>query len=816
MGTLIGDLKHGVRMLRRNPGLTAVAVLSLALGIGANSTIFSIVDGAFLRPLPVEEPGRLVSIFTSSAKEPQGDSSYEDYLDVRGQTAVFSGVLAHGGRGAFVSSGGRGEMISIDVVSSNFFSVLGVKPALGRAFLPAADLSADDSGVVISYALWQRLFGADPSLVGRTIQMDGKSVVLLGVAPRGFGGLDKLSPTDVWATPNGWCNMVQESGFQEFRGRDGRWLELVARVRPGVKIGQVRAQLETISDRLARTYPATNKDRKFGVGTEFGVASEADAMPHHPALFLMAAVGLVLFIACANVAGLLFAQGEGRRREIAMRQALGAGRGRLARQLLVESALLAPVGGLLGLALAWWLIDLVPALMPAAPVPLGPDVRLDGRVVAFTAVLSLLTSLVFGLVPALQASKCDLVPILKGEEPSLGGGSRGFPLRKLLVTGEVALSVTLLAAGALLLRSLLRTLAINPGFDPNKNVVMLTMAPPFFYGYNDAQATALYEALTERLRGVPGVKQASYARRPLLFDEEGGETQEVKIPGADARQGERSVSIRYNILSPDYLPTMGTRVVRGRGFERGDGPGAPKVVLINQTMATRFWSQADPVGQWLRIGKGHYQVVGVVEDGKYLTIHEPPQPYLFFPFGQMFSGEASLFVEMESGSHQLVDTVLGEARSASQGVPITSAITLKDHMRLALYLDRMAAGLMGSLAALGIFLAAVGLYGVISYAVSRRIHEIGIRMALGARSRDVAKLVLAQGAMLVLIGVAVGLAMALSVTRLMSSLLYGVKPSDPLALGGGCLLALIVSFIASYIPARRAAKVDPMMALRYE
>ncbi len=813
MSTLLQDLKYGFRILMKNPGFTAVAVLSLALGIGANSAIFSIVDGALLRPLPVEDPGRLAVVFTGSEKEPEGDTSYPDYLDVRDQSTVFSGVLAHGGRGCFVSAKGQGEMVSIDVVSANFFSVLGVKPALGRAFLPAADLDSEDSGVVISHALWQRLFAGDPGVVGKPIQIDGKSIVLLGIAPREFRGLDRLGTTDVWATPKGWCTMVGEGEFEEFRGRGGRWLQLVARVRPGVNLEQVRAQLQTISSRLALSYPATNKDIKFGITTP------VDELPQaaRTTLFLMsAAVGLVLLIACANVAGMLLAQNERRRREIAMRLALGAGRRRLIRQLLAESALLAPLGGLLGLCLAWWLIDLLPALMPPSPEALGPDIRLDGRVLAFTVVVTLVTSSIFGLVPALHASRGDLIPILKGEASDVGKSLRGLPLRKMLVVGEVALSVTLLTGAALLLRSLLRTRAINPGFDPDRNVIILNMAPPFFYGYNDNQAAALYESLTERLRALPGVKRASYARRPLLVDDEGGETQEVTIPGVHPPEGEHGVSIRYNVVSADYLPTMGARIVQGRGFEPRDGPASSKVMLINQTMARRFWPRRDPVGQWLRIGKEQYQVVGVVEDGKYLTIHESSQPYLFFPFAQMFSGEASLFVETESDSRGVVDAIMREALSVNEKVPIVSSMTLKQHMQYALYVDRMAAGLVGSLALLGIFLAAVGLYGVISYAVSRRVHEIGIRMALGARATDVARLVLGQSLGLVLVGVFVGLGMAMAVTRLMSSILWGVKPTDPIALAGGTLFAVAISLVASYLPVRRATKVDPMVALRYE
>jgi predicted permease len=812
MTTLLQDLKYGFRMLRKNPGFTAVAVLSLALGIGANSAVFSVVDGAFLRPLPVRDPGQLVVVFTGSEKEPMGYTSYPDYLDIRDQSTVFSGVVAHGGRGCFVSAKGQGEMVNIDVVSANFFSVLGVEAALGRAFLPAADLSSEESGVVISHALWQRLFGADPAVVGKPIQIDGKSIMLLGIAPRGFRGLDRLGTMDVWTTPRGWCTLVEEPEFGEFRGRGGRWFQLVARVRAGVNLEQVQAQLQMISNRLAQAYPATNKEMRFGIATP----AEERRQALYPALFLMSAVSLVLLIACANVAGLLLAQNERRRKEIAMRLALGAGRGRLIRQLLAESALLAPVGGVLGLGLAWWLIDLVPALMPPSQESVALDVRLDGRVLAFTFVATLTTSLIFGLIPAFHASKGDLIPILKGATSDVGKGLRGLPLRKLMVVGEVALSVTLLAGAALLLRSLVRTLAINPGFDPNKNVVMLNMAPPFLYGYDDNQANALYGSLMERLRALPGVRRVSYARRPLLIDDEGGETQEVTVPGAQQREDERGVKIRYNIVSPDYLPTMGTHLVRGRGFEPRDGLGSPKVVLINQTMARRFWPLGDPVGQWLRIGKEQFQVVGVVEDGKYLSIHEPPQPYLFFPFAQMFSEEASLFVETEKDSRGVVDAIMREARAVNEKVPIVGSMTLKQHMQYALYQDRASAGLVGSLALLGIFLAAVGLYGVISYSVSRRVHEIGIRMALGARGTDVATLVLKQSLGLVLSGVLVGLGIALAVTRLMSSILWGVKPTDPVALASGVCFAVAVSLVASYIPTRRATKVDPIVALRYE
>jgi putative ABC transport system permease protein len=819
MNALLKDLRYSIRMLAKSPGFTTVAVLSLALGIGANSTIFSIVDGAFLRPWPVKDPSRLVSIFTSTPKEAEDSVSYPEYLDLSQQNTVFTGVLAYGQRGAFVNVGGQGELVTIDVVSPNYFSVLGVKAALGRTFLEANDGSAEQTAAVISYALWQRRLGGDPSWVGKSIELDSKSFVLLGIAPREFRGLERFGPTDVWATPAVWSAMmggsaayISGAGAQKFETRANRWFSLVGRLRPGVTIEQVKAQADTIAGRLAQVYPASNKDRKFGVVSEWDRTRRA----LRPSLFLMSMVGLVLLIACANVAGLLLVQHERRRREVAMRLALGAGRRRLIVQMLTESGLLAVWGGVSGIALAWWLIRSVPVLVPTAQFPISADIRLDLRVLAFTVVVSLLTAFVFGLVPALQGTKCNLAPVLKGEQVDLSRGTRALTLRQALVAGEIALSVTLLIGSALLLRSLLRTLAVPPGFDPRKSVIIMTMPPPELYGYNKNQSLALYQSLMERLQGVPGVKRAGYARRPPLAGYEGGEAEKVFISGSQSNEAEKGSSIRYNIVSPGYLPTLGTRIVQGRGFEESDGPNSSKVIVINQTMAQRFWRCGEALGQWVRVGKTDYQVVGVVEDGKYVSLHEPAEPYVFFAFAQMFSGEGSLFVETAGDSPGLTETAIRAARSVDPKVPIVSAITLKEHMEFALFQDRTATWLVGILGLLGIFLASVGLYGVISYTVSRRTREIGIRMALGARSSDVMSLVLVRSLKLVLAGVLVGLGCSLGATRFMSSILYGVKPTDPLAFIAGALLVVTISLLASYLPARRATKVEPMVALRYE
>ena len=815
MSTLLHDLRYGFRMLAKNPGFTAVAVVSLALGIGANSTVFSIVDGMFLRPWPVKDPSRLVVVSTHPAKETGfTSSSYPDYLDIRNQVSAFEGVLAYDERGAIVSGKGQGEMVTVDVVSENYFAVLGVNAALGRTFSTRPDQAeAEGHAVVISYGLWQRRFGADPALPGQVILLDGKDFTVLGVTPQEFHGLEKGSPTDVWVTPKGWIAMGPgEEG--EYESRGNRRFELVARLQPKARLEQARTQLQTLANRLAQAYPATDKEISFGV---IPVAEEDPQGLKKSGLFLMAMVSLVLLISCANVANLLLAQTERRQREIAMRLALGAGRRRLVAQLLTEGLLLAWAGGVLGLVLAGWLINLLPALPPLSTVLLGTDVRLDFRVLLFTAALSLLTALVFGLAPALQSSRFDLVPVLKGEDPRLGRPSSGrFPLRSALVAGETALCLVLLVGSGLLLRSLLFSLRINPGFDTNKNVLMLTMAPPTLYGYNERQSAALYQSLVARLESVPGVVRASYARRLPLTPEERGETEDVTIPGMELSPGRAHLNIRYNIVTPNFFRTLGTHILRGRDFSQLDTPAASNTVIINETMARQFWPAQDALGRFLRIEGKDYQIVGVVESGKYVDLHDAPEPYMFFPFSQMFSNEALLFVETAGDSQALAHTILREAQSVDKNLPVVDATTLREYMRSALGEERASVSLLAGLSVLGIFLAAVGLYGVVAYLVNRRTHEIGIRMALGARQGDVLRMVLGRGIRLGALGAAVGLVAAFAVAHVMSSRLYGVKPLDPLTYAASTVVVVAVALLASYLPARRATQVDPMAALRYE
>ena len=812
MRTLTQDLKYGLRMLVKNPGFTAVAVLSLALGIGANSTVFSIVDTFFLRPWPVKDPERLAVILTDWPKEPDFRmSSYPDYLDIRHEVSAFSDVVAYGDRGGFVSGEGQGQEVSVEVVSQNYFAALGVKALLGRTFSPQPDqAAAEGRAVVLSYALWQKYFGGNPSLPGKTTLLDGKEFTVIGITPQDFRGLRQGGAPDTWVTKEGWETMVPGEE-QADASRDERWFDLAGHLRPSAQLSEARAQLQTLAKRLALASPATNQDVTFLAHPASEAAHEGMGL----GIYLMAMVGLVLLISCANVANLLLAQTERRHREIAMRRALGAGRRRLVGQLLTEGLLLSLVGGVLGVLLASWLMSLLPALVP----PLSEmNLRLDGRVLLFTTAISLLTALIFGLAPALRAAKCDLAAVLKGEDPRLGqaAGAGRLPLRSLLVCGEIALSVVLLAGSALLLRSFWYSQRINTGFDPKKNALMLSVAPPELYGYTEAQARAIYPALAARVESVPGVVRASYARRPPLTGSEQGETQAVVIPGVQPPPGTDHFKIRYNIVSPKFFATVGARLKQGREFNEFDRPSTAPVVIINGAMARRFWPGQDPVGRSLQIGKKDYQIVGVVEAGRYVNLHETVQPYLFLPFTQVFSSECMLFVETAADPRALVSTILKETAAVDKRLPIVNAVTFREYMQEVLSEERAMAGLLASLSILGMFLAAVGLYAAVAYLVNRRTHELGIRMALGARRGDVLRLVLAQGLRLSVVGAAVGLAGAFAASRLMSQFIYGVAPTDPLSYVASILAAISVALAACYFPARRATQVDPMAALRYE
>jgi predicted permease len=808
--TLVQDIRFGLRMLAKNPGFAAVAIISLALGIGANTTVFSIVDQLLLRPWQVKDPGRLVAIQTDWPQHPDfRQSSYPDYLDIRSQATVFTDVVAYDNRGGFISGEGQGREVSVEVVSPNYFGAIGAQALLGRAFSPQAEQAAAEAhSVIVSYGLWQKYFHGDPLLPGKTTLLDGKEFAVIGITRQDFCGLRQGWTPDIWVTTGGWATMVpgEERGYAM---RANRALNLAGRLRPGTSLSEARVQLQTLAKRLALTFPSTNQDVKFLAFP----ASEVSRGEMEWGIYLMAMVSLVLLISCANVANLLLAQTERRQREITMRKALGAGRWRLTRQLLTEGLVLSLTGGLLGVLLASWLMKLVPALAPGLS---ETNLMFDDRVFLFTAAISVLTALTFGLAPGIRAAQWDLITVLKGEGSHAGWATRHFPFRSLLVAGEIALSVILLTGSGLLLRSLQQSQRINPGFDPKKNVVMLSVAPPELYGYGTAQAAALYPALAARVETVPGVMGASYARRLPLTNSEGGETQDVIVPGVQPPAGTDHFKIRYNIIAPRFFATLGTRLLAGREFNESDRPAGAPVVIVNDVMARRFWPDQNSLGKSIQIDKKRYQVIGVVKAGTYVSLHETAQPYLFLSFTQVGSFECVLFVETSADPRALLPNILKETAALDKHLPIVDALTFKEYMQQVLSGERSTASLLVCLSVLGMFLAAVGLYASVAYLVSRRTHEIGIRVALGARRSDVLRLVLGQGLRLSGAGAVAGLAGALAVSRLMSSFLYGVQPTDPLSYIVGIVAAVGISLLASCVPARRATKVDPMVALRYE
>ena len=804
MITLIHDLRYGLRVLARTPGFSAIAVLTLALGIGANTVIFSLVDGFFLRSLPVEHPEQLVWMYTMR----QGhflSVSYPDYADLCRQDTSFSGILALSRHMAQLNIDGATEMVKEDMVSENYFSLLRVNAALGRTFAAGEDwTSYKQPPVVISYGLWKRRFGADPSIIGKTVVFDGRHALVLGVAPDWFGGLQRGMATEVWFPVNGWSS---PRDLQNRENRDD--FEMLGRLRSGVSMQKVRAELDTIAHRLSDAYPATNK------GLTFLVSAEADQFRQAlvPTFLALGGVGLVLVICCANVSGMMLARAEARRREIAVRLTLGAGRGRLVGQLLSESMVLALLGAGLGLVLTSLLLRAQQALMPPGPFVMRFDFRVDVPVLVYALVISLLAAVISGLAPALQASRTDLVSTLKAEEARAEGGRWWLGARNLLVAGQVALSLTLLIGAGLFLKSLLFSEGINPGFDTSKKMLIVSLAP----SVNPRASTQkFFLPAVGKIRSLPGVKKATYAFRMLLSGSGGGVQCEVSIPGVEPPSGQKGFDVKYNSVGRDYFQTVGAGVLRGRTFDTREETLTNRSAIINESMAQRFWPNSDPIGRHFLVGGSDYQIVGLVQDGRINGIHEPLEPYIYFPFAQKPMGEATLMVETVGDPRQLVGPVKQEIRSVDKDVIFLSTQTLKDLMGFALWPDRMFFLSLGVLGCLGILLTAVGLYGVVGYLTGRRTHEIGIRMALGARWQDVLALVVKQGLRPALLGTAVGVAAAAAVARLISSALYGVKSTDPVVFLGGSVLVLAVALFASYVPARRATKVDPMVALRHE
>jgi putative ABC transport system permease protein len=810
MKTLSQDIRYGVRTLTARPGFTVAAVLALALGIGANSAIFSVVNGVLLRALPYEEPNQLMVVQSTKRQDARraGSASYLDVVDWKNQNQVFDDMAAFHSSGYTLTGMGEPVRISGARASASFFSLLGAGPFLGRAFLPEEDMPKGERVVIISHGLWQRLFGSDPNIIGRATTLNGLGHTVVGVLPAGFKFPIEVEQAEIWSP------LALDGQILEQRG--AHYLKVIARLKPEVTLEAAQAEMSAIASRLEQQYPEDNTDRVITIFPLY----EQLVRSIRPALFvLLGAVGFVLLIACSNVANLLLARAASRQKEIAIRMALGASRGRIIRQLLTESLLLSIVGGIAGLLLALWGVESLVALGPAN-LPRLSGIGVDGWVLGFTLLISLTTGIIFGLAPALKASKPDLNEALKEGSRGSTEGFSGRRLRNLLVVSEMALALVLLIGAGLLIRSFLRLQQVNPGFDAS-NVLAVEVELPGAK-YKDApQAAAFFEQVLERISRLPGVESAGgVTTLPLsgsnMRTSFTVESRPPVPPGQEPLSYLRSVT-------PDYFRTLRIPILRGEGFKENYRMDSPGRIIINETMRQRFWPDEDPIGQHISIGMGvddnepkKWEIVGIVGDVRHTSLDIEPVPEMYVSHSQQSWDFLTLVVRSSSDPMALATPVRNEILAVDKDQPISSIQSMESMVSASVAQPRFYLLLLGIFAALALILAAVGIYGVLSYSVTQRMHEIGIRQALGAEPSDVIKLVVGQGMKLALTGVAIGLIGAFALTRLMSSLLYGVSATDPLTFAGLALLLTAVAMLASYIPARRATKVDPMIALRYE
>jgi predicted permease len=807
------DVRYGVRMLAKSPGFTAVAVLTLALGIAVNAVVFSYVNALLLRPAQgVAETSRLAEVWLQNKKSSGVERflplTYPDYVYYRDHNSVFSGMVAFDGDPEPVvwNRSGNGELVQGQIVSGNFFAVLGVRAALGRTLSPEDDQPSAAPTVVLSYAFWRGRFGGDATVLGQVLMLNGTEYRVVGVAPAGFAGLEIAIEPDFWAPLAMAEQITHDAG--RLANRNGYWLSGVGRLKPGVGISEARAEMSVLALQIAKEHPDTNKDLDATVYPETLVPGPYRGYVAAFTGLLMAVTGLVLLIACVNSANLLLMRAVGRRREMAIRSALGASRGRLIRQILVESTLLAGMAGCAGLLLALWTAPLLMRLKPEG-LPIKLEAPLDWRVIAFTLGASLATGIVFGLAPALRATRTELLPALQSD--SRGGGYRKSRLRTGLVVAQVATCVVLLVGAVLCVRSLMNAESIDPGFDTRHEAI--ATVDPGRIGYSEAQGRAFYGRLLEGVQNLPGVTAASWVSHLPLGSSR--EMTGVSAEGAGKTPGKERASADVLRVGSRYFEAMGISMSRGRDFTAEESKVGSGVVIVNEAMARELWPGGDALGQHVRFGeKGEAEVIGVVRTGKYRTLGEDPLPLIYLPIG--YTPEATLVVRSINDPRSLLDPIRREIEAVDPNLAATDLETMQQHMTLPLFPARAIGILLGVFGALAMVLAVGGLYGVISYTTSQRTREIGIRVALGAQHKDVAKMVLKHGVSMATWGIAIGAVAGYGVTRVLSTLLYGVRADDPLTFAGVAIALIGVTLLACYVPARRAMSVDPTIALRYE
>lgn len=810
------DLQYGFRRMIKNPGFTILALLSLAIGIGANTVIFSLVNAVFFHPIPVKNPSELVAVYPVGKDQQVKAFSYPNYRDFRDRNEVFSGFYVIRFAPIGLSQQDRNERIWGYLVSGNYFDVLGVKPYLGNMLTQQDDLKPLAHPVaVISYQCWQKYFNSDPKIVGKEITLNGHSYIVNGVAPKGFSGTEMTFLPDVWV-PMMMANWIEpNSNWLENRGTQN--IFAVGRLKPGVSEAQAEASLNVLAAQLGKEYPRTNEGEKIFLSP----TGLIHPMFRNPVVnftwALVTIVALMLLLTCTNLASLLLAKAVERRREIGIRLSLGATRSRIVFQLLSESILLSLIGGFIGLLLAWSATQLLSKLQLPLDFPMVINIPLDLRVLVFSIFISTMTGLIFGLIPALQATKLDLVPVLK--EASAQAGYRRSKLRSGLVIAQIAISLVLLIAAGLVIRTLQDLRNVDPGFKVKNGLIMSIDLG--LQGYDKVRSEQFYQQATSRLSALPGVESASLTTTfPLSI---GISYTNIFIEGEPGIQGAEVPSVMYSLIGSNYFKASGTTLLLGRDFNEQDNKNSPQIAIVNEAFVKMFFPNIkDPaavIGKRISTDEAtgpFAQIVGIAKDGKYFTIGETTRPFIYLPLSQNYSSNATIIVRTATDPQLMIAALRKEIANIDSNLPVFNIKTLVEHLNVAFFPAQMAAIVLGVFGAVALFLAAIGIGGVMSYSVAQRTREIGIRLALGAKPRDILQLVLKQGLTLASIGLIIGIVLSIVIGRLISGLLYTTSPTDTITFISVSILFSMVVLIACYIPARKAIKVDPMVTLRFD
>jgi predicted permease len=826
--SLAADARFALRWLRRSPGFTLVAVASLTIGIGFNTALFAIVDALLLKPLPVVQPERLVDLFTSDStgRLPFSTSSYPDYLDLQAQNEVFDGMVGYSPMLAALNLDNRSRMAIGEIVTGNYFEVFGVRPLIGRAILPEDDSPAAPRVVMVSHRYWTRELGSAADVVGRIVRIRGTAYTIVGVAPAGFRGMVPILSPELWmpasasleVEPLGMKDTIPSpTGTTRLDRRAERWMFIRARLKPGKTIDEARANLALLMSRLETANPITNKERRLSLRAtnDVHLHPTADPILVPIAAGLMTVVGLVLLIACANVASMLLARASGRQKEIGIRLAIGASRGRLVRQLVTEAFLISLLGAIGGTLLAWWITSVVASLSLPLPIPLAFDLRIDGRVLAFTLGATFLAGLLAGLAPAIQASNPNVTADLRGEvmlRP--GGAGRRWTLRDALVAGQMAVTAVLLVVAALLTRSVGAAQRTNAGFAVDRLAILSTDTA--MLRYSTDRSRQFYEQAIERVTAIPAVEAAALATRvPLQIN---ANRWEIWIP--DHHQpGEHGDTVEVTTVSAGYFTTIGVPIVEGRAFGESDRPETPRVAIVNETMARRYWPGQSAIGKTLRTRGSDgpaFEIVGVSADHKVLTLSEAPTPFLHISRNQRPNSYTAIIARTRGDAATLLRDMGRELLALEPNLVFVENQTMESEVDATLFPMRASALLVSSIGLVAMLLAGIGLYGVIAYSVARRTREIGIRIALGARPTAVVGLMMQQGLIVALAGLAAGCLLAAVAARAITGVLYGVTAADPVSWLTAVFVLLGTSALANLIPAWRAAHVAPSEALRTE